>query len=220
MKIAIDGPASSGKSTMAKRIAEELEIIYLDTGAMYRAVTLYFLNKGLKINQVQDIESYLKDCQIQFKHHQGQVRLHLNGKDVSKEIRSNQVNDYVSEVSAHPKVREYLVRQQQAIAKEEDIVMDGRDIGTVVLPDADFKFYLTASAEVRAQRRYQENLDKGLSDLDLEAIKESIIQRDYYDSHRQHSPLTKAEDAIEIDTSDMTIEENVKLMLHYINEAY
>lgn len=220
MKIAIDGPASSGKSTMAKLIAKELSMIYLDTGAMYRAVTLFFLNQGLEISQLENIEDYLKDCQIQFKNQAGQARIYLNQEDVTDEIRSHAVNAYVSEVSAHPLVRQYLVKQQQAIANQEAIVMDGRDIGTVVLPDADFKFFLTASAEVRAQRRYQENLDKGLSDLDFDAIKESIIKRDYYDSHRQHSPLTKAQDAIEIDTSDLTINQTVEVMLKYIRDDY
>ena len=218
MQIAIDGPASSGKSTVAKWLAKTLKLVYVDTGAMYRAVTLHFINHKVNLQENDQVKEFLHQCQISFKNmDSGQIIL-LNGQDITKEIRSNEVNNLVSEVSALEIVRSYLVSQQQEIAQAHSVIMDGRDIGTVVLPQADFKFYLTASPHVRAKRRYLENLEKGLSNLSLEEIEQSIIQRDYIDSNRKHSPLVKAEDAIELDCSDLSIEETISTILKIIKK--
>lgn len=215
--IAIDGPAASGKSTVAKAIAKKYQLTYLDTGAMYRAVTLACMLNKINLNNQDQLQALLKAIRISFEMDQGQQKVLVNGHDVSEEIRSSQVTEKVSEVSAHPLVRQAMVAQQQAIAAQSAVVMDGRDIGTVVLPQADLKFYLIASSRVRAQRRFQENIDKNRSQQSLEEIEAAIIDRDHYDMTRQHSPLQKAEDAIEIDTSHQTIEETVEAISRYID---
>lgn len=219
LTIAIDGPASSGKSTIAKQLAERLEITYIDTGAMYRAVTLAVLKKQLKFIDITQIKELLTTLEIVFKRVNGVQHTFLNGQDVSEEIRSVEVTQSVSEISAMAFVREQLVAQQQAMAKHESVVMDGRDIGTVVLPQAHYKFYFIADVEVRAQRRYQENIAKGITTQTLEQLKADIEARDLYDSTREVSPLRPADDAIHINTSNDTIEQVTQKLLTYIQKT-
>ncbi|UPQ85596.1 (d)CMP kinase [Ignavigranum ruoffiae] len=216
MQIAIDGPASSGKSTIAKLLAQKLNLLYLDTGAMYRAITLFFIEHKVDLEQPDQVKQALEECQLSYRGQGHERTLLLNGKEIEKQIRSAEVNAQVSAVSAIPEVRHYLVAMQQKIGQEMSVIMDGRDIGTVVLKDADYKFYLTANAHVRALRRYQENQEKGLSNQSLAEIEQTIIDRDYYDSHRSMSPLKKAEDAIEIDTSQYSIEEVLEIILNQV----
>lgn len=208
--IAIDGYSSTGKSTIAKRLAAELNYIYVDTGAMYRAVTLYALNKGY-VGTSEDIPALIQELpEIALKFVPnaalGRSEMHLNGENVEKEIRQMRVSGQVSKVAAIPEVRELLVAQQQQMGKEKGIVMDGRDIGTVVFPDAELKLFMTASPETRATRRYKELLERG-EEVSYEAVLENVQQRDFIDSTRKVSPLRKAEDAIEFDNSDMGLEE-------------
>lgn len=214
MQIAVDGPASSGKSTVSQIVAEKLGIIYIDTGAMYRAVTLAVLNHGIAVENENEVERLIEDIQLEFKRSQdGAQETYLNGKNVSKEIRSDLVTDNVSIISSYPFVRDYLVAKQRLMAESSSVIMDGRDIGTVVLPNANYKFYLNASAKVRAQRRYLENIEKGHSNQTLEEIEQAIIHRDYIDSNREYSPLVKASDAIEIDTDSYSIEDVVNVII-------
>lgn len=215
--IAIDGPAASGKSTIAKQIAKRLNITYIDTGAMYRGVTLAVMRQDVAIDDVETIEVILKDLELTFDFVDNEQHLFLNDEDVEEAIRGVEVSQNVSAVSALEFVREDLVERQQAMAKQHSVVMDGRDIGTVVLPDADFKFFFSASPEIRAQRRYEENIARGLTSQSFEELKADIIRRDEYDSTRQHSPLKKAEGAIVIDTGLKSIDENIETVLHYIN---
>lgn len=214
--IAIDGPAASGKSTIAKRIAEKLNITYIDTGAMYRAVTLAVLKEGVSLDDTSALRDLLDALVFEFSCEDGVQHLWMNGEDVTQAIRSVEVSQRVSEVSALDFVRENLVKKQQQMAQATSVVMDGRDIGTVVLPNADYKFFFIASPDVRAQRRFDENKERGLTDQTFEELKADIIKRDDYDSNRLHSPLKKANDAIEIDTGQMSIEENVQEVLKYI----
>lgn len=216
LTIAIDGPASSGKSTIAKQLAERLNITYIDTGAMYRAVTLAVLQSKIAIKDIDGIHALIPTLEIGFKRIDGLQHTFLNGQDVSEMIRSVTVTQAVSEISAMPFVREQLVAQQQAMAQQESVVMDGRDIGTVVLPKADYKFYFIADVAVRAQRRYQENIAKGLTTQTLEELKADIEARDLYDSTREVSPLRPAEDAIHINTSHDTIEQVTQKLLDYL----
>ena len=214
MQIAVDGPASSGKSTVSQIVAERLGIIYIDTGAMYRAVTLAVLNHGIAVENENEVERLIEDIQLGFKRSQdGAQETYLNGKNVSKEIRSDLVTDNVSIISSYPFVRDYLVAKQRLMTESSSVIMDGRDIGTVVLPNANYKFYLNASAKVRAQRRYLENIEKGHSNQTLEEIEQAIIHRDYIDSNREYSPLVKASDAIEIDTDSYSIEDVVNVII-------
>lgn len=214
-QIAIDGPASSGKSTIAKLLAQQLNIIYLDTGAMYRAVTLQALRNGIESTDELAMRQLLENMQLSFEWIDGVQHLFIDGEDVSDIIRTKEVTQAVSQVAAEAYVRQHLVALQQEMARSQSVVMDGRDIGTVVLPQATHKFFFTASPAVRAKRRYEENQLRGLTDETLEEIEAAIIARDHYDSTREHSPLVKANDAIEVDTSHLTIEEVVAtLMLH------
>ena len=206
MNIAIDGPAGAGKSTIAKLLAAKLGILYLDTGAMYRAVGLKALNTGVDIADASAVEKMLVDTKIDVKQEGGVHHVYLDGKDVSVDIRENRVSKAASDISAVPCVRYKMVELQREIAAKCDTVLDGRDIGTFVLPNAEHKIFLTASAEERAKRRYAELKAKG-SDLTFEQIKEDILKRDYNDSHRALAPLKKADDATEVDTTSMTIEE-------------
>ncbi len=215
--IAIDGPAASGKSTIAKQIAKRLNITYIDTGAMYRGVTLAVMRQGVAIDDIETIGVILKDLELTFDFIDSEQHLFLNDEDVEEAIRGVEVSQNVSAVSALEFVREDLVKRQQAMAKQHSVVMDGRDIGTVVLPDADFKFFFSASPEIRAQRRYEENIARGLTSQSFEELKADIIRRDEYDSTRQHSPLKKAEGAIVIDTGLKSIDENIETVLHYID---
>ncbi len=212
MIIAFDGPAGSGKSTIAKIISEKLGITYLDTGAMYRAVTLYFLENNVDFNDENQVEINLEKIELEFIND----KLYLNNKDVSVQIREKNVNDNVSFVSAIRIVREKMVDLQRKMSGKKSVVLDGRDIGTVVFPNADYKFYITASVDVRARRRYEEELQKGISNLSFDEVKKSMENRDYIDSNREVTPLRKADDAIEIDTSDMSIEEVLEKILSYI----
>ncbi|EMF49570.1 (d)CMP kinase [Streptococcus parauberis] len=212
IKIAIDGPASSGKSTVAKIIAKDLGYTYLDTGSMYRSATYIALKNKYTEHDVQDILDNLAQTPISFKKaSDGSQKVFLGDQDVTLEIRQNDVTNNVSWVSAIPEIREELVRQQRRIAETGSIIMDGRDIGTVVLPDAELKIFLIASVDERAQRRYKENIEKGI-ETDLELLKQEIEARDYKDSHRKVSPLKAAEDAIVFDTTGIDISGVVKFI--------
>lgn len=199
INIAIDGPAAAGKSTISKRVAKRLEYIYIDTGAMYRAVTLHVLNNG------REVLDNLDNVDIRFSNDEKRS-IYLNGTDVSSEIRSPEVTENVSGISSIENVREYLVQMQRIIADDKGVVMDGRDIGTTVLPDAELKIYMKASPEIRAKRRLEEERARGI-DVDLSTLIQQIIRRDDLDMTREISPLKKADDAVLLDTSHMSIEE-------------
>ncbi|HAL08561.1 MAG TPA: (d)CMP kinase [Staphylococcus sp.] len=200
INIAIDGPAAAGKSTIAKLVAQQFNMIYVDTGAMYRAITLYYIEQ-----ESEDFDRLVKEIDLKIVLDNGQ-RVILNGKDVSERIRENDVTENVSYVASKESVRTFLVEQQQKLADEKNVVMDGRDIGTTVLPDAELKIYMIASVEERAVRRLKDNELRGI-ESDLEFLKVDIERRDQYDMNRDISPLVKAEDAISIDTTGLTIEE-------------
>ena len=212
--IAIDGPAASGKSTAAKGVAKALDFLYLDTGAMYRAITLYMIEKGLDTRSEEDAKSILDEVTMR---EDKNGHIFLNERDVTERVREEDVTKLVSYACAHKAVRERLVALQREMAKGESIVMDGRDTGTVVLPDATLKVYQVASVESRAKRRYLEELSKG-KEASLDEIQKDIERRDYIDSHREHSPLRKAEDAILLDTSDLTIQEEIDAILSLFRE--
>lgn len=216
--IAIDGPAAAGKSTVAKITAEKLSYIYIDTGAMYRALTLKALEKNLHLEDEKALVDLLSATEIELKQtDNGQIIL-LDKVDVTNEIRSQRVTNHVSYVAKHPNIRMEMVKQQQALADKRGVVMDGRDIGTHVLPDAEVKVFLIATVEERAKRRYEENLQKGFPS-DLEELKKEIEQRDLIDSKREAAPLIKADDAIEIDTTSLTINDVAKLILTEAKKA-
>ncbi|MBU5482824.1 (d)CMP kinase [Clostridium sp. MSJ-11] len=212
--IAVDGPAGAGKSTIAKILSKKFNLNYIDTGSMYRGVTLLAQRNGISADDVEGLCSLIKSSQFYF----FKDRLIINEEDVSEEIRNPNISNKVSFYAAVPEVRELLVEIQKNISKKYDVIMDGRDIGTVVLPQANVKFYVTASPEVRAQRRYKELIGKKL-DVEYDNILQEIIKRDYIDSNRKANPLKKAEDAIEIDTSSCTIEEVVEKMAYYIENS-
>ncbi|CDC42561.1 cytidylate kinase [Firmicutes bacterium CAG:449] len=212
--IAIDGPAAAGKSTIAQEVAKRLNFTYIDTGAMYRAVTLYCLNHQINCQNESEVEKVLNNINIELK---PQHIVLLNNQDVSFDIRSREVNANVSYIASYKNVRLFLVEQQRKMALHDSIVMDGRDIGSYVLPNADVKIFQVASVETRAQRRFLENKQKGI-ECTLTSILEEVKKRDYIDSHRDFAPLVKANDAIEIDTSNLTINEVVDLVLKIINE--
>ena len=221
--VAIDGHSSCGKSTMAKDLAREVGYIYVDTGAMYRAVTLFAMRNNLfdaegNIN-TERLEQLLPEVKISFKLDPETSRpmAFLNGEVVEQEIRSLEVSQHVSPIAALPFVRAKLVEQQQAMGKEKGIVMDGRDIGTVVFPEAELKIFVTASAEIRAQRRYKELQAKGMP-ADFDDILKNVEERDYIDSHRATSPLRQADDALVLDNSHLTIEEQKKWLMEKFNE--
>ena len=207
--IAVDGPAGAGKSTIAKLVAKELGFVYVDTGAMYRAMALYFLRKGVDPKAAEEIERSCPEVDVTIRYQDGVQQVLLKGEDVSGLIRTEEVGNMASAVSGYMPVREKLVELQKQLAAKENVIMDGRDIGTCVLPEADVKIFLTASVETRALRRYKELEEKGVS-CDLEEIKKDIKERDERDCTRKIAPLRQAEDAVLIDSSDMTIEEVVK----------
>ena len=230
--IAIDGHSSCGKSTMAKDLAREVGYVYVDTGAMYRSVTLYALRNGIfkevrgegqEVREVIDEEALrqqMANIQISFKFNAetGRPDTYLNGELVEHDIRTMEVSNHVSPIATLGFVREAMVAQQQQMGKDKGVVMDGRDIGTVVFPDAELKVFVTASAKVRAQRRYDELKGKGM-EADFDEILKNVEERDYIDSHREVSPLRKADDAIELDNSNMTIAEQKQWLMDRFNEA-
>ncbi len=206
--VAIDGPAGAGKSTVAKRVAKELGFVYVDTGAMYRALAVYFLKKGLKPEETEKIASACKEAVVTIGYEEGAQQVYLNGENVTSLLRTEEVGNMASVSSAIPEVRAQLLELQRELAKTQDVVMDGRDIGTNILPNADVKVYLTASVETRAKRRYLELTEKGVS-CNLEEIAHDIEERDTRDMNREIAPLKQAEDAVYVDSSDMSIDEVV-----------
>jgi len=213
--IAIDGYSSCGKSTIAKALAKKLHFIYIDTGAMYRAVTLYFLRNQIDLNNPLAIESALHNIHINFDYRNEQTLVTLNDEDISEEIRQMPVSQKVSQVSAIKAVRKEMVRQQQRMGKSKNIIMDGRDIGTVVFPDATLKFFMTADPRIRAERRYNELINKG-EKVSLEEIYSNLALRDHQDTTREESPLKQAKDAIVLDNSHIDQESQLEFALSYI----
>ena len=214
--IAIDGHSSTGKSTVAKQLADWLEYVYVDSGAMYRAVTLFALRKGFisetKFDK-QGLVAALTKINLEFrKNKEGRSEIHLNGENIEKQIRTLEVSEYVSPVAAIPEVRRKLVKLQHEIGENKGVVMDGRDIGTVVFPNAELKIFMTASAGIRAKRRYKELLERGDS-ITYPEVLENVMERDHIDTHREDSPLVKAEDAIEIDNTETNIEDQFHIIL-------
>ena len=208
MNVAIDGPAGAGKSTIAKKVAKEMGFIYVDTGAMYRSLALYFIRQGIDKDDEKKISEAVKDCNVTIDYVNGEQQVILNGENVTGLIRTEEVGNMASASSVFKDVRTKLVSLQQDLAKSKDVIMDGRDIGTCVLPEAQVKVFLTASVDERASRRYKELVEKG-EKPDLDKIKKDIEERDYRDSHRENSSLRQAEDAVLVDSSNMTIEEVV-----------
>lgn len=214
--VAIDGPAGAGKSTIAKAAAKELGFIYVDTGALYRAIAYNAVTKGV-IDDTQKIIDMLTDTNVELKYVDGVQAVYLNGDDVSAYIRTPEISMGASKVSAIPQVREFLLNLQRDIAKKNNVIMDGRDIATVVLPNADVKIFLFASPECRAQRRYKELMEKG-EDVTLEDVLADVNQRDYQDSHREIAPLKPSEDSVMADTSKLNLEESIQLIINIIKE--
>lgn len=217
-QIALDGPAGAGKSSLAKALAQRLGILYVDTGAIYRTVGLFVAREGGDCTKIEDVAPCLEKISLSLHHGEDGVQhMVLNGEDVTQAIRENAVSAYASQVSAHPEVRAFLLQMQRRLAQEHSVVMDGRDIGTVVLPEADVKIYLTASPEQRAMRRWKELKARG-QEADLSAIQEEIRQRDYADTHRAAAPLRRAEDAVELDTSALDLEESIEALCAIVKE--
>ena len=216
--IAIDGPAGAGKSTIAKRLAKKLGFIYVDTGAMYRAMAYYFLQHNIDAKDEKAIAAACPDVDVTITYENGEQQVLLNGENVNGVIRNEEVGNMASSTSVYPVVRKKLVELQRQLAKSADVIMDGRDIGTCVLPDAQVKIYLTASSATRAKRRYDELTEKGVS-CDLAEIEKDIIDRDYRDMHRETSPLRQAEDAVLVDSSEMNIDEVVDAIYQVYSEA-
>ncbi|MBD9366047.1 (d)CMP kinase [Leuconostoc mesenteroides] len=214
-QVAIDGPASAGKSTIAKILATKLNYVYVDTGAMYRTITLAAKKNGIAYNDEEKIKNLLSQTEIRFEPSTPVQRVFLNDTDVTEEIRSAEVTNNVSVVASFADVRSNLVNRQREIANNNSVIMDGRDIGTTVLPEADVKIFLVASVDERAQRRYKENVSKGMT-TDLETLKREIEARDYKDSHRQISPLTQAKDAVLVDTTGQSIDDVVAKIANII----
>ena len=221
--IAIDGFSSTGKSTLAKELAKHLGYVYVDTGAMYRAVALFAMQKGYISKDVFDKEALIKDLsmvKLEFKFNPdlGFAEMYLNDVNVEKEIRTIEVSSFVSRIAEIPQVRSKLVEQQQEMGKRKGIVMDGRDIGTVVFPDAELKIFMTASPKTRAQRRFDELIQKG-DRVTFEDVFNNVVERDYIDTHREDSPLIKANDAIEIDNSNVSRKEQFEIVLQLIDDV-
>ena len=210
--VAIDGPAGAGKSTIAKLVAKEKGYIYVDTGAMYRGLAIHFLDKGIQPQETEKVIEACKDAEVTIAYEDAVQHVYLNGKDISSRLRNEEVGNMASVTSALPEVRKKLLELQQNLAKTQNVIMDGRDIGTCVLPHADVKVYLTASVETRAKRRYPELQEKG-EDCNLEEIAHDIEERDRRDMTREIAPLKQAEDAVLVDSSDMTITEVVKTIV-------
>ncbi len=215
ISIAIDGPSGAGKSTIAKAISKKLGFIYVDTGALYRSIGLYVLNSGKDTANREEVTKLLPEIDVKIRYVDGTQHVYLNDEDVSDAIRKPPVSMAASNVSAHPEVRAFLLDLQRKFAEENNVIMDGRDIGTVVLPNADIKIFLTATAEERANRRYKELIEKG-EDVGYDKILEEIKQRDYNDSHRAVAPLKQADDATLADTTDCNLEEAIEKLLSII----
>ena len=215
--VAVDGTAGSGKGSVTKVIAEKLNLKTIDTGAMYRSVTLAMLEQNVGIEEIEKITEILKNIKIEFVEQDTEKKVLLNGKDVTLKIRSKEVNEFVSPVSTIRIVREYLANLQRKMAESIDVIMEGRDIGTNVFPNADVKIYLDATPEERARRRYRQNQENGI-DIPFEEILKNVKERDYIDSHREIAPLTKAPDAIYIDSTGMTVEEEADVVIKIIEE--
>ena len=218
--IAIDGFSSTGKSSISKVVADTLGLIHIDTGAMYRAITLFGLRNFKNEKQEIDLSKLLQnlnEISLEFRENSGKLEIYLNGENVSKEIRTTEVSDNVSLIAKQPEVREHLVVLQRDIAEKQGVIMDGRDIGTVVLPNADYKFFLTASADERTRRRFLELQNLGI-ETTIEEVKQNPIERDRIDSEREISPLKQAEDAILIDNTNLNKEETIDLILSYIKK--
>ena len=218
--IAIDGFSSTGKSSISKVVADTLGLIHIDTGAMYRAITLFGLRNFKNEKQEIDLSKLLQnlnEISLEFRENSGKLEIYLNGENVSKEIRTTEVSDNVSLIAKHPEVRARLVVLQRDIAEKQGVIMDGRDIGTVVLSNADYKFFLTASADERARRRFLELQSLGI-ETTIEEVKQNLIERDRIDSEREISPLKQAEDAILIDNTNLNKEETIDLILSYIKK--
>ncbi|MGN0151287.1 MAG: (d)CMP kinase [Wujia sp.] len=211
MNIAIDGPAGAGKSTIAKMAAKKLGYIYVDTGAMYRAIALYLIKNNIDVNNEDMVSAACEEIEVEITYENGLQQVYLNGENVSSQIRQEQVGNMASKAAAKKPVRDKLLSLQREIAASSDVIMDGRDIGTFVLPNAELKIYLTASVETRSKRRYDELAARG-GNPDIRQIEEDIRQRDYQDMHRDIAPLRQAEDAVYLDTSDMNIEEVVNFI--------
>lgn len=209
ISIAIDGPSGAGKSTIVRRVAGDLGYIYVDTGALYRSIGLNALQNNIDTKDAEGVCALLPKTKVELKFVGGEQRVFLNGEDVSEAIRKNEVSMAASDVSAIPAVRDFLFDLQRRLAEENNVIMDGRDIGTVVLPNAQVKIFLTASAEKRAERRYNQLLEKG-EKVDIAVLLEEIKQRDYNDSHRKIAPLKQADDAVLVDTSDIDLEQSVE----------
>lgn len=217
ISVAIDGPAGAGKSSISRLAAKRLGFIYVDTGALYRAVGLKFSLAGADTQLDCDIDGILAKTAVDIRFKDGEQRVYLDGRDVSSEIRTPAASMMASAVSARPQVRAFLLEMQRKLARENNVVMDGRDIGTVVLPDAKVKIYLTASAEVRAERRLKELTEKG-ENVTFKEVYDDMVKRDYDDMHREIAPLKQAEDAVLADTTDCNLEESVELILKIVNE--
>ncbi len=218
ISVAIDGPAGAGKSTLSRKVAEELGYIYVDTGALYRAVGLKFSNLGYNTDLICDVDAVLKETKVDIRFVDGEQRVFLDDKDVSDDIRTPTASMMASAVSAKPAVRSYLLDMQRLLASENNVVMDGRDIGTVVLPNATVKIYLTASAEDRAQRRYDELILKG-QNVTFKEVYDDMVQRDYNDMHREIAPLKQADDAVVADTTGFQPEQSLELLLKIVKEG-
>lgn len=215
--VAVDGTAGSGKGSVTKVVAEKLNLVTIDTGAMYRSVTLAILEQNVALEEIDKIEDILKGIKIEFVDDGDNKKVFLNGKDVTLKIRSKEVNELVSPVSTIKIIREHLANMQREMAKSIDVIMEGRDIGTNVFPNADVKIYLDATPEERAMRRFRQNEENGI-EIPFEEILKNVKERDYIDSHREIAPLTKAPDAVYIDSTGMTIEEEAEAVMKVIKE--
>ena len=217
ISVAIDGPSGAGKSSLAKRLAADLGYVYVDTGAMYRSIGLYAVRQGIDLHDADAVAALLPGIQLDIRLVEGAQHVYLNGEDVSEAIRAEEIGMAASAVSAHPQVRAFLLETQRGLAANQNVLMDGRDIGTVVLPHATVKIFLTASAEARAQRRCKELQEKG-QPAELETVLADIRQRDYQDTHREVAPLKQADDAILVDTSDIDFDQSFAVLKRTILE--
>ena len=217
--VAVDGPAGSGKGTITKIVADKMDLVSIDTGAMYRCVALEMINKNVSMDELDKIKDILEEIKIELKRENDIPKVYLNGNDVSREIRTESVTKFVSPVSKIKEVREKLTEWQREMGENQNIIMEGRDIGTTVFPNADVKIYLDATPEERAKRRYEQNKEAGITGMTYEEILENVKQRDFNDSNREIAPLRKAEDAILVDSTNMTIDEVVQTIINIIKEV-